>query len=252
MRPEDGAVWLTGASQGIGRAVALELAGRGYRVAASARGRDGLDALIAETPARGEIRGYPVDVTDAEGMRTCAQRIVEEMGPLGGAILNAGTHKPIGAGDFERDAVMHLFEVNVGGVVNGIQAVLPDLMARKGGTLAIVSSVAGYRGLPTAVGYGASKAALINMAESLKLELDPHGVRVCLINPGFVRTPLTDRNPFPMPFLMEADAAARRVADGLAGRAFEITFPRRFTWLLKLGRILPYRLYFALAGRARP
>lgn len=252
MRPGDGVVWLTGASQGIGRAVVLELAGRGYRVAASARGREGLESLVAEAPSNGEIRAYPVDVADGAAMAETVARIEAEMGPLGAALLNAGTHRPIGAADFDRQAVMDLFAVNVGGVVNGVDAVIARLMERRAGTLAIVSSVAGYRGLPTAVGYGATKAALINMAESLKLELDPHGVRVCLVCPGFVRTPLTDRNPFPMPFLMEPDAAARRFVDGLEGGGFEITFPRRFTWLLKFGRILPYRLYFALAGRARP
>jgi short-subunit dehydrogenase len=136
------------------------------------------------------------------------------------------------------------------GAVNGIAAVLPRMIARRAGHIAIVSSVAGYRGLPSAAAYGASKAALINLAESLKPDLDKHGVRVSLVNPGFVRTPLTDRNTFPMPFLMEVDDAAAQFVAGLDKGKFEITFPRRFTFLLKLARMLPYALYFRLVKRA--
>ena len=126
---------------------------------------------------------------------------------------------------------------------------LPRLIARRAGHVAVVASVAGYRGLPSAAGYGASKAALINLCEALKPELDGCGVRLSLINPGFVRTPLTDRNPFPMPFLMDADDAAERLVRGLESGRFETTFPRRFTWGLKLLRCLPYALYFPLTRR---
>ena len=136
------------------------------------------------------------------------------------------------------------------GAVNGLAAVLPRFIARRAGHVAVVSSVAGYRGLPSASAYGPTKAALINLCESLKPDLDRFGVKISVVNPGFVRTPLTDRNPFPMPFLMEVDDAAARLAAGLDTGKFEITFPRRFTYLVKLARILPYGLYFRLVKRA--
>ena len=135
------------------------------------------------------------------------------------------------------------------GVVHGLAAAMPAFIQRRAGHIAVMSSVAGYRGLPTAAGYGATKAALTNMCESLKPELDGHGVAITVINPGFVRTPLTDRNAFTMPFLMEPGAAAGRVIAGLDARRFEITFPRRFTWTLKLLRCLPYALYFPVTRR---
>jgi len=140
-------------------------------------------------------------------------------------------------------------EVNFFGVVHGLAALVPRMVERRSGQLAVVSSVSGYRGLPSASAYGATKAALINMCEALKPELDGHGVTLSLINPGFVETPLTDRNDFVMPFLVPADEAARRIAKGLARGAFEITCPRRFTWGLKLLRCLPYAVYFPLMRR---
>ena len=133
-----------------------------------------------------------------------------------------------------------------------LAAVLPRFIGKQAGHVAVVSSVAGYRGLPTSAAYGASKAALINMCEALKPELDRYGVKLSLICPGFVRTPLTDRNAFPMPFLMEAEEAAERIVNGLLRGKFEITFPRRFTWWLKLGRCLPYAWYFLLTRRMVP
>ena len=136
--------------------------------------------------------------------------------------------------------------VNFFGVVNCLAAVLPGFISRWRGHIAVVASAAGYRGLPTSAAYGATKAALINMCEALKPELDRYGVRITVINPGFVKTPLTDRNDFKMPFLITADDAARRIVDGLATGGFEITFPRRFTWGLKIMRCLPYPLFFAM------
>ena len=239
-------VWLTGASSGIGRALALELARHGDVVCASARGVDDLAQLAGE--ANG-IRAFPVDVTDASAMATTAAAIAAQEGAIDVAILNAGIHQPVEPANFDPAVFEKLFAVNVQGVVNGIAAVLPAMRARRGGTIAVVSSVAGYRGLPTASAYGATKAALINLAEALKLDLDGEGIDVRLICPGFVKTPATDRNPFPMPFLIAAETAAERIRKGLAGSTFEITFPRRFTWQLKLMQMLPYRLYFWLVHR---
>jgi NAD(P)-dependent dehydrogenase (short-subunit alcohol dehydrogenase family) len=236
--------WITGASSGIGRELALRLARDGAKVAVSARRREELEKLAAEMPGR--IAAYPVDVVDADALaRVCAE-IERANGPLDLAIFNAGTHEPVDVASFSPGPFQRLMAINYMGAVNGIAAVLPRFLERRAGHIAVVSSVAGYRGLPQAAAYGPTKAALINLCEALKPDLDPYGVRISLINPGFVRTPLTDLNPFPMPFLMEADAAADRIVKGLARGAFEITFPRRFTWLVKLARILPYALYFPL------
>lgn len=247
------ALWITGAGKGLGRALALELARRGWHVAASARTAADLDSLCREASSLpGRIEGFPLDVTDGEAVAHTVAAIEESCGPLATAVLNAGTHIPVSAGHLTAAPFRTLIETNVMGVVHGLAALLPRFIERRAGHIAVVASVAGYRGLPTGAAYGASKAALINMCESLKPELDPLGVRLRLVNPGFVKTPLTDKNPFPMPFLMDVDAAATRLADGLEGSRFEITFPRRFTWLLKALRLLPYPLYFALTRRLVP
>jgi NAD(P)-dependent dehydrogenase (short-subunit alcohol dehydrogenase family) len=246
-----GVVWCTGAGKGIGRALSLELARRGWRVAASARSGDDLDRLAAEGAAlkRGAIVAFPLDVTDAPSNEATVARIEEELAPIDLAVLNAGTHIPVSAREFSIDAFRQLFETNVMGVVNGLAALLPRMRARQKGHIAVVSSVAGYCGLPSAAAYGATKAALINMCEALKPELDAFGIRLSVVNPGFVRTPLTDKNPFPMPFLIEADDAARRIANGLARGRFEIAFPWPMVASLKLLRALPYPLFFAITRR---
>jgi len=242
--------WCTGAGKGIGRAVASKLARQGVHVAVSARSGDDLIALADEARSfGGTIEAFPVDVTDEAAMRETAGRIEDRLGPLDLVILNAGTHIPDSAATFSVESVRTLVETNLMGTVHGLTAVLPRMMERGQGRMAVVSSVAGYRGLPGAAGYGATKAALINLCEALRPELDRAGVDLKLINPGFVRTPLTDRNDFPMPFLMEVDAAAERIVRGLDSNRFEVTFPRRFTWMLKVLRMLPYGLYFAITRR---
>jgi NADP-dependent 3-hydroxy acid dehydrogenase YdfG len=241
-------VWITGASSGIGRAVALEMARDGWRVVASARRQEELDDLAAEGPA-GRITGLAVDVTDLEATRAAVARIEAEIGPIDRAILAAGTHIPTAASDFKPEDFRTLVEVNVMGVVHATAAVLPGFKRRRAGHLVVVASIAGYRGLPTAAGYGATKAALINYTEAMKFDLDELGVKTQLVCPGFVRTPLTDKNPFPMPFLMEVEDAARAMVKGMDGGGFEITFPKRFTVLVRLVSRLPYALYFALVRR---
>ncbi|MBL8659950.1 MAG: SDR family NAD(P)-dependent oxidoreductase [Rhodospirillales bacterium] len=242
--------WCTGAGKGIGRAVAYRLARDGMCLAASSRTVEDLEALAAESAGlSGEIRPYRVDVTRKEEVSATVEAIEAEMGQLDLVILNAGTHTAVRAEDFEAGVFRRLMETNFMGTVNALAAVLPRLIERRSGHIAVVASVAGYRGLPTAAAYGASKAALINMCESLKPELDRHGVRLTLINPGFVKTPLTDRNEFRMPFLMDVEDAAERIAVGLKSHRFEVTFPKRFTWGMKAARCLPYALYFALTRR---
>ena len=241
-------VWITGASSGIGRELARHYARQGASVAASARRREELEALAGEAPGR--ISAFPVDVTDAAAMAAAVAAIEAAIGPLDLAILNAGTFTPLEIDNFDVALFRRHVEINYMGAVHGIAALLPRFLARGAGQIAVTSSVAGYRGLPQAAAYGPTKAALINLCESLKPDLDRRGIRISIVNPGFVRTPMTDSNTFPMPFLMEPDDAARRIAKGLEEGKFEVTFPRRFTFMLKLARLLPYALYFRLVQRA--
>jgi len=244
-----GSAWITGASSGIGRTLALRLAAEGRAVAVSARDAAALQELAAAPEAHGRLRPFPLDVTDAAAVEAGVAAIEAALGPLDLVVLNAGTHQPMGAADFDAATARRLMEVNYMGVVHGLAAVLPRLRARGAGQVAVVASLAGYRGLPSAAAYGPTKAALINLCEALRPELERDGVRLQLVNPGFVKTPLTDRNAFPMPFLMPLEKAVEAFRRGLAGRRFEIVFPRRFAALLRLGRCLPYALYFALTRR---
>lgn len=240
--------WITGAGKGIGRALALRLARQGWTIAASARTMDDLEALAKEAPP-GSIHVYRLDVTDREGAETTVVRIEEELGPLDLAVLNAGTHSPMTAGEFSVAKVRLLVETNLMGTVNCLAPVMARFRKRRSGQIAVVASLAGYRGLPTASAYGASKAALINMCEALHPELERVGVRLTLINPGFVETPLTDRNEFDMPFLIPAETAAEHICRGLEGSAFECSFPWRFAVLMKILRLLPDRLFFVVTRR---
>jgi NAD(P)-dependent dehydrogenase (short-subunit alcohol dehydrogenase family) len=243
-------IWITGASSGIGAALALHLARAGHEVAASARSADKLARLRDLPEAAGRFHPYPLDVTDRAAAVAVLAEIERDLGLLDTAVLAAGTHQPVTADAFDAATFARLVEVNLIGTANCLEPLLQKLIARRRGRIAIVSSVVGYRGLPTAAYYGATKAALINLAEALKFDLDRAGVTLQLIDPGFVRTPLTDRNEFPMPFLIPAEEAAARIAKGLESTSFEITFPRRFTYILKLLRCLPYRVYFPLVARA--
>ena len=244
-------VWITGASTGIGRALALRFAEAGSTVAVSARTTAALDELRNEAAGLpGRIVPLPLDVTDGAAVADAYRRLSTEEGIPDLCVMNAGTHKPFdgkapNAADFER-----LLDLNVMGTVRILEAVVPDMVARGAGRLAIVASVAGYRGLRSAAAYGASKAALINMAEALRIELTETGIVVQLVNPGFVETPLTDRNDYPMPFLMPVEAAVERFFQGLHTARFEITFPKRFTWILKALRLLPNAVYLPLITRA--
>lgn len=240
--------WVTGAGKGIGRALALRLAADGWTVAASARTEKDLVSLEQAAPG-GRIVGFPLDVTDMARADVTVAVIENRLGPLDLAILNAGTHEPTPAAGFSALAARRLIDTNLTGTVNCLAPVMARFMERRAGRIAVVASLAGYRGLPTAAAYGASKAGLINLCESLRPELDAAGVDLRLINPGFVRTPLTDRNEFPMPFLIEVDEAVDAIMRGLAGRTFEIAFPRRFALIMKLLRLLPDRLFFTVTRR---
>ncbi|MCP8688605.1 SDR family NAD(P)-dependent oxidoreductase [Marinobacterium sedimentorum] len=243
-------VWITGASTGIGAALALELARGGCTVAISARGTAALEDLAHQAKGlAGELWPYPLDVTDAAACVATLEQIEAERGAVTLAVLNAGSHRALTLNEFEVAAFESLMRLNYMGVVNVALPLLERMRRRRSGQMAITASLAGYRGLPTASAYGASKAALINFAEALEFDLKGTGIALSLINPGFVRTPLTDRNTFPMPFLLEPDDAAQRIIRGLRQRRFEIAFPWRFVFALKLFRLLPYWLYFPLVRR---
>ncbi|MFN9677972.1 MAG: SDR family NAD(P)-dependent oxidoreductase [Betaproteobacteria bacterium] len=231
-------VWLIGASYGIGAALARELLGRGAQVALSARKRELLEQVAAGHAA---ARVQPLDITDHASVLAARDGLLQAWGGIDLVLVVAGTHTEMRAQDFDIARARQLLEVNLHGVLNCVDAALPPLLAQGTGGIAIVSSVAGYIGLPRALIYGASKAALINFTESLYGDLRPRGIGVYLVNPGFVDTPLTQKNDFEMPALMKAEDAARVTLDEIAAGRFEIHFPKRFTRALKLLRVLPYR-----------
>jgi short-subunit dehydrogenase len=234
-------IWITGAGSGIGEALALRFATQGDFIHASGRDRHKLDRLVAKSSL---IQSLPLDITDHQAVMAAVQSLPE----IDIAILNAGTHMPTPATSFDRTA-HRLIETNLMGTLSCVEAILPRMIQRGSGHLVLVASVAGYRGLPTAAGYCASKAGVIALAESLRLDLQGTGVRVTLVNPGFVDTPLTRKNDFAMPDIITADQAAQIILDGLKRNRFEIAFPTRFALGMKLLRIMPDFLYFPLVKR---
>ena len=247
--PRDGLAWVTGASSGIGKGVALELTRRGFVVVATARRLEQLEQLATEAAQfSGRIIPRAGDVTDRAGMSDLVATVERENGPINLAFLNVGTYAPDDLGTFGGNGFRATFDVNVNGTINALEPLIPLMQKRGRGQIAVNASVAGYGGLPRAAAYGATKAALINMCESLKFDLDPQGITMQVVNPGFVRTPLTNKNDFPMPFLIELDEAAHRICDGFSKGGFEIAFPRRLSWLLKFINMLPYPAYFWLVG----
>lgn len=246
---KDGLFWITGASSGIGRAVALAAAASGWRVLASARRHEELEALAKDSPVPGAILPAPCDVSDEAGVAALIEQIEAKEGVVARAFLNAGVFHPVTLDPFETAKYHASFTVNLGGTVNCLGAILPRMRARQQGQIAINASVAGYSGLPSAAAYGASKAGLINLCESLKFDCDRVGILLQVVNPGFVDTPATAVNPFPMPFLMPVEAAAKRVLAGMAGTGFEIIFPRRFAYIMKALRLVPYPIFFPMIAR---
>jgi NADP-dependent 3-hydroxy acid dehydrogenase YdfG len=238
-------VWLTGASSGIGEALVPALLAAGARLTISARRADAL-AAVAARHAGATLHVLPLDVTDREAVHRAAAEIRTHWGAIDVALFNAGTHIPVHAQTWKADDFRALIDVNYMSLVYGIEAVLPDMLARQQGHIAGVASVAGYRALPTAAAYGASKAAAILMLDALRFDVERQGIAVSVINPGFVRTPLTDRNRFHMPGIIDAPRAADLIVRGLEHRAREIHFPALFSWTLKLLRVLPYPLYHRL------
>ncbi|QEL21771.1 SDR family NAD(P)-dependent oxidoreductase [Bosea sp. F3-2] len=249
MKPQDGVAWVTGASSGIGAAVARELARRGWTVAITARRTDALEAVAREAEGLpGRIVAHAGDVTDAQAMQDITETIESIHGPIALAFLNAGIASRQG-GAIDAETVEKVVAVNLLGVAKSLFAVQPRMVARGRGQIAVNASLVGYRGLPGAAAYGAAKAGAIHLCESLRFDCKAAGIRLQLINPGFVDTPMTQGRRFPMPFLLTVEEGARRIVDGFERGGFEITFPRRLAWLLKAARLLPYPAYFALMSR---
>jgi NAD(P)-dependent dehydrogenase (short-subunit alcohol dehydrogenase family) len=238
-------VWLVGASSGIGLATAQALHRAGAQVVVSARQQALLQQFVAEHPG---AQACPLDVTDAAAVQAVAGQLLAQ-GPLDLVVYCAGHYKAQRAYDFELSQMLLHQQINYVGALHVLAAVLPAMLERGRGHLSLIGSVAGYRGLPKSLAYGPTKAALINLAESLYADLHPRSIGVSVVNPGFVQTPLTEQNRFHMPALITPEQAAEEMLQGWRRGRFEIHYPRRFTRWMKLLQCLPDALYLPLVTR---
>ena len=237
-------IWITGASSGIGKALALKFANENWSVAISAR-RENILKEISESHEN--IKSFPLDVTDRAKCKEVFEQIKSHYGDVDICFFSTGTWDPKKEKDIDIDQMKKVMNVNFFGTLNCIKAVEKYFKEKNNGHISIVSSIAGYRGLPNSTGYGASKAALNNLAESLYFDFGRYNVRVSLVSPGFIKTPMTDKNEFKMPFLKTAEYAADKIYKGLINSSsFEIDFPKELTLILKFLKILPDSLYFKL------
>jgi len=234
--------WLVGASEGLGRALAHRMSAAGAELILSARDSDTLAALAAELPGRSHV--LPMDVTDPAAV-AAAQA---QLGRVDGLVFLAGVYWPMKATDWDSDRAAQMITVNVNGAIRSVGAVLPQMLARGGGHIVLTGSLSAYRGLPGTIGYSASKAAIMSLAESMHCDLHDSGIDVQLVNPGFIRTRLTDKNDFTMPFLMEPDAAARAMLKHMESDRFAGDFPWLFSTVFRLSRLLPEFLYTRIFG----
>jgi short-subunit dehydrogenase len=243
----DKTIWITGASTGIGRALAIKFAKNGWNVAASAR-RENLLKELEELNQ--DIYSFPLDVTDKEKCKEVFKKIEDKFKTIDISFFSTGTWDPGKEKEIDVEQIENVMKVNFFGTLNCIKSVEKYYRNKRSGHISIVSSIAGYRGLPNSTGYGPSKSALNNLAESLFFDFKRYGVRVSLISPGFIKTPMTDKNDFKMPFLRTTDFAADKIYEGLVNsNKFEIHFPKQLTLILKLLRILPYTLYLKLISK---
>ena len=239
-------IWITGASSGIGKSVAEKFANEGWKVAVSARRKELLDEL-AKNP---NIVSFPLDVTNRNQINEVFKNILDNFGELDICLFSSGTYEPKDEQNIDPDKIKNVINVNFIGVIDCVKSVERYFKDKKSGHISIVSSIAGYRGLPNSSGYGPSKAALTNFSESIYFDFKKFGVRVSVVSPGFIKTPLTDKNEFPMPFLKTPEYAAEKIFNGLVkSSAFEIHFPKGLTLTLKFLRVLPYRLYLFLVDK---
>ena len=240
-------IWITGGSTGIGRALAIKFANNGWNVAISARRENLLNELSDKYE---NITSFPLDVTDKIKCTEVFTQIQNKFQEIDICFFSTGTWNPKKEKDIDVEQIEDVFKINFFGTLNSIKAVEQYYRDRKKGIITIVSSIAGYRGLPNSTGYGPSKSALNNLAESLYFDFRRSNVRVCLVSPGFIKTPLTDKNEFNMPFLKSPEFAAKQIYSGLVNsNSFEIHFPIQLTLILKFLRILPYKIYLFLVEK---
>ena len=240
-------IWITGGSTGIGKALAIKFAHEGWNVAVSAR-RENLLKEISDMNSN--ISSFPLDVTDNSKCSEVFKSIIDKFGSLDICFFSTGTWDPKKEKDIDLDQIENVFKVNFFGTLNSIKCVEKYFKDKQSGIITIVSSIAGYRGLPNSTGYGPSKSALNNLAESLYFDFKKSNVRVCLVSPGFIKTPMTDKNDFKMPFLKTTEYAANKIYNGLVNsNVFEIHFPKSLTLILKIFSFLPSKIYFGLVGK---
>ena len=240
-------IWITGASSGIGRALAIKFANEGWQVAVSARRENLLQDLNKNNL---NIHSFPLDIKDESKTKKVFQDIIEKFQTIDICVFCTGIHDPESEKKLSIEKIREIMETNFFGTVNCIMAVNAYFRERKNGNISIVSSVAGYRGFPAASGYCASKAALTSLAESLFFDFKRYNVRISLVSPGFIKTPLTDKNKFPMPMIKSPEYAAEKMFIGLTKKnTFEIHFPKTFTIIVKLLKIMPNWLFFFLVGK---
>ncbi len=239
-------IWITGASSGIGKAVAEKFAKQGWKVAVSARSED----KLLEMSKNQNIFSFPCDVTKKDQVQNTFQKIIDSFGGVDICLFSSGTYEPKDEQRIDVDKIKNVININFIGVVDCVKVVENYFKKNKSGQISIVSSIAGYRGLPNSSGYGPSKAALTNFAESIYFDFKKFNVKVSIVSPGFIKTPLTDKNKFSMPFLKSPEYAADKIYHGLIkGKSFEIHFPKSLTVILKILRILPYKIYLFLVDK---
>ena len=238
--------FITGVSSGIGKALAQQLCEAGHKVSGVARRKAQLDELAATYDS---FTGYECDVTDEAVMNQAVGQAIDHHGPIDVVIPNAGIYQPQPAGHIEPDAFLHHMNVNYFAVIHCLAAILPQMQARNQGHIALMASVAGYRGLPRSAAYGPTKAALINFAESLRFDLSDTNIKLQVINPGFVETEATAVNDFDMPDLITAETAASEIIAGLKTDQFEISFPKSFVRKMKWLKLMPDKLYFTVVKK---
>ena len=243
-----GKIWITGASSGIGKALAIRFANEGWKVAASARRENLLKELSDKYT---NIHSFPLDVTDSDKCKSVFNSILQKFENIEICVFGTGTHDPNSEKKLNVEKIRHIMEINFFGAVNSINAVYYYYKDKKKGQISIISSVAGYRGLPAGGAYCASKSALTTFAESLFFDLKRSNIRVSVVSPGFIKTPITDQNDFPMPMIKSPEFAAEKIFKGLTEKNnFEIHFPKTFTYLMKIIQILPNWLYFSFINFA--
>lgn len=245
--------WIIGASSGIGEALTNKLYEENYDLVISARSLDRLELikenLLSKNHNLGKILVDQLDVSNRDSLQKTLEKTIEEFQKIDLVIFCSALYKPMSATDFDLELSKKIIDVNLVGALNLLHLIVPQMTKQKSGHIAFIASVAGYCGLPKSFAYGASKAALINLCEGIYPELKLNGIDLSVINPGFVKTPLTDQNNFKMPFLISSKEAADVIFQGLMKKKFEIHFPKKFTFFLKILRLLPYKIFFFITKK---